>query len=74
MLPEQGRPGPVFIEFCLDIQAQDYLGLEKTPQFLDHTEINHQISDAELDALKDLLMNSERPLILIGGGVGKPRI
>ncbi len=62
-----GRKGPVFIEICLDAQAnppidevtpnQEEGSASKTAQILDSTTL-------------DLIKNSKRPVLLIGGGVG----
>lgn len=62
-----GRKGPVFIEICLDAQANPPID-EVAP---DHeggsTPKNAQILDSKT---LDLIKNSKRPVLLIGGGVG----
>jgi len=60
------RPGPVFIEIPIDIQARKVS--------VDSSEINFsdkrlKINNKELAKIQKLLSKSKRPLILIGGGV-----
>jgi acetolactate synthase-1/2/3 large subunit len=63
------RPGPVFLEVCLDVTATNVNLLPdlKTQKSGSTRTLNPQ----ELESLKDLILNSERPLILLGGGVSK---
>ena len=66
-ISRNGRKGPVFVEMCLDISAMP--SLEETDK-KNITKINPpspNINDMKL--VKQLLENSSRPLILIGGGV-----
>lgn len=61
----EGRPGPVFIEFCLDAQAApaEVLRLAKACQAM-------AAADPTLvEALRDRLHRAERPVLLVGGGV-----
>jgi len=61
----QGRPGPVFIEFCLDAQAAPCNVLVRPDSF--EPEI---ATDPTLVAeLRAQLQRAERPVLLIGGGV-----
>ena len=66
-----GRPGPVFLEFCLDIQSADVehqvvskesLPVERTSEF-DLELIQRQLSE--------LFSSSKRPVVLLGGGVSR---
>lgn len=69
ILGQAGRPGPVFIEICLDLQAAvcPIKELDEKPRKITaKSEDNPDISYA-LSAL----MNSERPILLIGGGVSR---
>lgn len=64
-----GRPGPAFIEVCLDAQGgQALIGVEPL-------EINVEpeiISNAELSSkATELLANANRPVLLLGGGVSR---
>ena len=65
------RPGPVFLEFCLDIQGVD---LER-PLVSDEFESDVQTSEFDLELIKrqisDLLTASKRPVVLLGGGVSR---
>lgn len=63
-----GRPGPVFVEFCLDVQA--------APPVADRTEPilpirPPTISNEELSSVWTALKSSERPLLLLGGGISR---
>jgi acetolactate synthase-1/2/3 large subunit len=63
------RPGPVFLEVCLDVTATD---VDLSPDFKAHESgSTSTLNSQELESLKDLIFNSERPLILLGGGVSK---
>jgi acetolactate synthase-1/2/3 large subunit len=63
------RPGPVFLEICLDITATD---VDLAPDFkANENGSTRTLNSQELESLKDLILNSERPLILLGGGVSK---
>ena len=66
------KPGPVFLEFCLDIQGTPISDSKQNE--LEQTHI-HFISAPEISIPADvittcihLLMKSRRPIILIGGG------
>ena len=61
-----GRKGPVFIEICLDAQAN--------PPLADDSEVKEVVSETKSNfALNartvELLKNAKRPVLLIGGGV-----
>ena len=66
-----GRPGPVFLEFCLDIQGVDV----EQPLVSDEFESDVQTSEFDLELIKgqirDLLTASKRPVVLLGGGVSR---
>ena len=63
--------GPVFLEICLDVSMQPTLvdtGVKAEELKFEHTDLEvHQI----VDEICNLLKNSKRPLILIGGGVDR---
>lgn len=64
----EGRPGPIFIELCLDVQGgapvqEDSISEDVSP--------NPTVSDQDLDAVIDKLKSAERPILLIGGGVSR---
>jgi acetolactate synthase-1/2/3 large subunit len=63
-----GRPGPVFIEFCLDVQAAPPLtspSIRLTPAPL------RTLSDRDFSSIISVLNQSERPLLLLGGGTSR---
>jgi acetolactate synthase-1/2/3 large subunit len=63
-----GRPGPVFIELCLDAQGAPPLkeqAIEVKPQ------INAAASETEIDLVITQLKSAQRPILLIGGGVSR---
>ena len=64
------RAGPVFLEFCLDVQA---LEVEDNPigRIQSESPKNCLDSDLLLKELTHRLSESQRPLILIGGGVSR---
>lgn len=64
------RPGPVFLEFCLDVQGApvDPVGLD------DGRAERHDLpraAQADVVALQAMLAAAERPVVLIGGGVSR---
>jgi acetolactate synthase-1/2/3 large subunit len=65
-----GKPGPVFIEVCLDVQGAN---VElKANRSNETKEIrNHRFHDVRTAAatISELIRTSRRPVILIGGGV-----
>jgi acetolactate synthase-1/2/3 large subunit len=65
-----GRPGPVFIEFCLDAQgarANAELAAENIEPNIEN--LGKEIP--ELEYVLSSLKSSERPILLIGGGVSR---
>jgi acetolactate synthase-1/2/3 large subunit len=64
-----GRPGPVFIEFCLDAQAATSL----TP--VDSTTLPSErpasVSQVDISEVGNHVLNASRPLLLIGGGISR---
>lgn len=63
-----GRPGPVFIELCLDAQGAPPLKEEAA-----HVEpqVNSVASETEIDLAVTQLKTAQRPILLIGGGVSR---
>lgn len=61
-----GRKGPIFIEICLDAQANPPLDEVAPNQEDGSTPKNAQILDSKT---LDLIKNAKRPVLLIGGGV-----
>lgn len=62
----EGRPGPIFIEFCLDVQGMP--PIEETPLNSSAMTIA-LVEDSVLSFVKNRLKDSTRPLLLVGGGV-----
>ena len=63
-----GRPGPVFIEFCLDVQAAAPVAGRTNPILPSRPPV---ISDEDLSSVLIALKASERPLLLLGGGISR---
>lgn len=63
-----GRPGPVFIELCLDAQGAPPLKEEAA-----HVEpqVNSVASETEIGLVVTQLKTAQRPILLIGGGVSR---
>jgi acetolactate synthase-1/2/3 large subunit len=69
-LSRSDRKGPVFLEMCLDVSTQD---TSSTSKLSFNTDEKRKISASTVDAqnILSLLNQSERPLILLGGGVDR---
>jgi acetolactate synthase-1/2/3 large subunit len=70
-----GRPGPVFLEVCLDVQGApvDRVALEDTPARVQAAPLPEPSAE-ELDTLLRWLGEAERPLLLLGGGLGRETV
>ena len=64
---ENGRSGPVFFEIPLDIQARN-VDFQLKNIFSVGSQIS-SVSNEEIDYLDNALINSKRPVLLLGGGV-----
>jgi len=63
------RKGPVFIEFCLDAQAANH---ESDTEITLSIANNEKSPELEItSSIRRALMDSERPALLIGGGVSR---
>ena len=65
----QGRKGPIFLEFCLDVTGQivdpdEFVGNEAEKTFSIPAP-----SSQEIDSLRGLIEEAKRPLLLFGAGV-----
>jgi len=60
------RPGPVFIEVPLDIQARD---VDESNCNVFNSYTSPVLDDYQINQIQTLLLESKRPLLLIGGGV-----
>lgn len=65
-----GRPGPIFIEFCLDAQGSPALS-QDFPITPTCDASASSANPAIVIRLSDLIANSSRPLFLIGGGINR---
>ena len=67
-----GRKGPVFLEVCLDAQGAPARVEEDDAEIEGKSDsYSGEIDEKSLDKLIDLLAKSERPVILIGGGISR---
>lgn len=64
-----GRPGPVFIEMCLDAQAA--APVAEAPAPASPAEGLERIAAADVERVAALLAGSERPVLLLGAGVSR---
>lgn len=67
-LAKSGRPGPVLLDIPMDIQRMDINPMELrgyTPE----EEVIHNKYD--VDRIKGLIQNAQRPMVLVGGGCSK---
>jgi acetolactate synthase-1/2/3 large subunit len=70
-----GRKGPVFLEVCLDAQGAPAGIVEGEVVAEISTDFqNGKIDEKSLEKLNDLLAKSDRPVILIGGGVSRNQL
>ena len=69
------RPGPVFIEVCLDAQGAKMIPDEfkVTDKFDDPSLQNHffKLDARNFQEVQHVLFNSTRPILLLGGGVSR---
>ena len=66
LLGREGRPGPVFLEFCLDVQ-----GAPVDPAALGDTAPVTAVTEPIGADIASELAGSKRPVLLIGGGVSR---
>ena len=71
----EGRKGPVFIEICLDAQGAPVDG---TSDQEDRETLRRlqpvQPSQKEVELFRSLLINSKRPVLLLGGGFSRDSV
>ncbi|NIJ09450.1 acetolactate synthase-1/2/3 large subunit [Sphingomonas vulcanisoli] len=68
-----GRPGPVFLELCLDAQGAPISDEMRQKLEADPIPVREPLrgpSATEIGALEALVAAAERPILLIGGGLG----
>lgn len=66
------RNGPVFLEFCLDVQAAAPVGDMRPDSRSSAVQAGPAaVAQHEIDSVRELLRHAQRPVILIGGGVSR---
>lgn len=68
-LARTGRPGPVLIDIPFDVSAGPIQWAERNIKALDGYEEPAVPDEADIDRAADMIENSERPAIMIGGGI-----
>ena len=68
-LSSAGRPGPVFIELCLDAQGAAALPESDAEKRTRDQEVPPTVSNNDLGDVTAMLKVAQRPLLLLGGGV-----
>jgi acetolactate synthase-1/2/3 large subunit len=74
-LSEQDRPGPVFIEICLDVQGlkvmmnEDFGGYNVNSASASAS--TERDCESAIEIVNTLLAESSRPMFLVGGGVSR---
>lgn len=64
------RQGPVFLEVCLDAQAAPTIPAPESPAVPEAAALD-DVPAAEVERVAAWMRESERPIILIGGGVSR---
>ena len=70
LLGRQGRPGPVFIEFCLDAQGAAPLPSEEGDSSQSQILIGNEVNQI-VRLIADKLRAARRPILLLGGGIAR---
>lgn len=65
------RKGPVFLEFCLDVQGAPVARSALEAAAPAARPALPRASDTEVRQIRELLAGAERPVVLIGGGVSR---
>ncbi len=61
-----GRKGPVLLDIPMNIQRGD---IEYRPLNIDKTKESNKLNSSDIDSVIELINNSERPVLLAGGGL-----
>lgn len=67
------RPGPIFIEFCLDIQGVIHTAPQSDLVVSHTTQEDADIAEA-VRMIRERLKSSDRPVLLLGGGVHRSTV
>jgi len=69
-----GRPGPVFLEVCLDVTAAPVQRAELETEPLPGPTPLPAPADADIARVRELLEGAQRPLLLLGGGLTRAAV
>lgn len=64
-----GRPGPVLIDFPVDILKSEYTGANEQEINLRGYKLQGKANEAQIKKVADALKKAKRPVILAGGGI-----
>jgi len=72
-ITSDGRPGPVFLEYCLDAQGAPAAPFVVAQEYSVNEHKNRLpiASDDDISRVREMLNESVRPVILIGGGISR---
>ena len=70
LLGNQGRPGPVFIEFCLDAQGAAPLPSEERASSQSPVVVGDEVNQI-VNSIAEKLRAANRPVLLLGGGISR---
>ena len=65
-IAESGRPGPVLVDITKDVTANKYEFESKKPEAIERYSDN--ITEEDLDTVAEMIAESEKPFVLVGGG------
>jgi acetolactate synthase-1/2/3 large subunit len=68
-LSKAAPKGPVFLEICLDVSAED-TRVQKIP-LEPENRMGHTLNDDQFEKIFEEICNSERPLIVLGGALDR---
>ena len=67
-LANDGRPGPVWIDIPLDIQASD-VNPDSLESFIPSETINYSVKDSDIDKTIEAINKASKPVIVLGHGI-----
>jgi acetolactate synthase-1/2/3 large subunit len=66
-----GRPGPIFLEVCLDVQAISDNNFPTEDISQENSPVANKVDLSSMGKLISLMRTSKRPVILVGGGLSR---
>jgi acetolactate synthase-1/2/3 large subunit len=66
-----GRPGPIFLEVCLDIQAITDNNFPTEDISQENSPVANKVDLSSMEKLISFMRTSKRPVILVGGGLSR---